>query len=86
MREIAKVDPPTAARRLDAIDRLLTGVMRSAAKQDAKHLYKVAGLWRGHFLTRLAELGPAGDHYTPNERLTKINSLIRAPTMATDLP
>ncbi len=86
MREIAKVDPPTAARRLDAIDRLLTGVMRSAAKQDARYFYKYIGAWRGQVLTRLAELGPAGDPYTPNERLTKINSLIRAPTMVTDLP
>lgn len=85
MREIAKVDPPTAARRLDAFDRLLAGVMRSAAKQDARYFYKYVGAWRGHFLTRLAELGPAGEAYTPNERLTKIKSLIQAPTMTSDV-
>lgn len=86
MREIAKVDPPTAARRLDALDRLLAGVMRSAARQDARHLYKYVGLWRGQVLTRLAELDPAGKAYSPDERLTKINSLIQAPTMTTDVP
>ncbi len=85
MREIAKVDPPTAARRLDAFDRLLAGVMRSAAKQDARYFYKYVGAWRGHFLTRLAELGPAGEAYTPNERLTKVKSLIQAPTMTSDV-
>ena len=83
---VAEVGAEAAAATLDRMDNLLAGLMQSAADQDALHLYAMTGAWRGQVLTRLQQLGHAGERFNAAERVARVRSALAAPSLPREVP
>lgn len=86
LRTIEGLSSEVAARRLDRIDQLLAGVMRSAGRAEAVSLYKLTGVWRCQLLTRRAEHGPDAERPTTEARIAAIRAAITAEKLSEEVP